>query len=480
MTRVQEGFNNFGAGAQHNNLGTGNQNNNSGLGTQHNAASINFVNKEKDNFLADLRVTDPRDDKTRIGRTKGNLLKDSYRWILDHNDFRRWRAEKRLLWIKGGPGKGKTVLLCGVIDELIAMGYESTFFFFFQAADARLSTAASVLRGLLYLILYQSPILLSMLRSEYDRAGVGKQLFEDTNSWEVLCRMLLTAVRHESLQGAVIVIDGLDECTAGLDQLISFIIDMTAHVKIITSSRPELRIDRGLGVALEDTKVYLSLELNEDAISTAVDNYIDHKVHQLARMKGYDDQTKVNIQEYFSANANHTFLWVALVYDQLADNRVAKRHTQQKLREFPPGLDSLYKRILDLILSSPDGEDCKEVLAVMSIVSRPLDLVELASLLDHIQCSAEIVDECGSLLNVRENVIYFVHQSAKDFLIRQADRIMPSGVALQHGLVLSKLLQSMSKTLRRNVYGIDQHGIAVEDISVPYPDPLACVRYACV
>ncbi|KAH7112761.1 hypothetical protein B0J13DRAFT_488823, partial [Dactylonectria estremocensis] len=70
--------------------------------------------------LKDLRETDPRDDKTRIQETKGGLLRDSYRWILNHGDFQQWRhnSQGQLLWIKGDPGKGKTMLLCGIIDEL--------------------------------------------------------------------------------------------------------------------------------------------------------------------------------------------------------------------------------------------------------------------------------------------------------------------------------------------------------------------------
>ncbi|KAH7111793.1 hypothetical protein B0J11DRAFT_447333, partial [Dendryphion nanum] len=40
---------------------------------------------------ADLRLTDPRDDKKRIEETKGGLLKDAYRWVLDNPDFRQWR-----------------------------------------------------------------------------------------------------------------------------------------------------------------------------------------------------------------------------------------------------------------------------------------------------------------------------------------------------------------------------------------------------
>lgn len=46
-----------------------------------------YAPSQADPCLVDLRTTDPRDDKTRIEETKGNLLKDSYCWILEHTDF---------------------------------------------------------------------------------------------------------------------------------------------------------------------------------------------------------------------------------------------------------------------------------------------------------------------------------------------------------------------------------------------------------
>ncbi|UKZ79399.1 hypothetical protein TrVFT333_007152 [Trichoderma virens FT-333] len=59
--------------------------------------------KESRKCLKDLRQTDPRDDKSRIQNTKGDLLKDAYRWILDHDGFKQWRDDPqyKLLWIKG-------------------------------------------------------------------------------------------------------------------------------------------------------------------------------------------------------------------------------------------------------------------------------------------------------------------------------------------------------------------------------------------
>ena len=43
-----------------------------------------LANAEDRECLQHLHVTDPSDDKQRIEETKGGLLEDSYRWILDN------------------------------------------------------------------------------------------------------------------------------------------------------------------------------------------------------------------------------------------------------------------------------------------------------------------------------------------------------------------------------------------------------------
>ena len=93
--------------------------------------------------LCDLRSTDPRDDKTRIEESKDDLLEDSYKWILDNPTFTNWRdnVDTQLLWIKGDPGKGKTMLMIGLTRDLskqlastAALGTLS--FFFCQGTDS--------------------------------------------------------------------------------------------------------------------------------------------------------------------------------------------------------------------------------------------------------------------------------------------------------------------------------------------------------
>jgi hypothetical protein len=79
-----------------------------------NVATVEKGSRGKDkDCLHDLFVADPRTDKKRIEDTKGGLLKDSSPWILKDDDFVQFRNDRqnRLLWIKGDPGKGKTMLL---------------------------------------------------------------------------------------------------------------------------------------------------------------------------------------------------------------------------------------------------------------------------------------------------------------------------------------------------------------------------------
>ena len=73
--------------------------------------------------IQDLRLIDPRDEIKRMEERKDHLLKDAYAWILGcdkYQDFMNWEDgnKHRLLWIKGDAGKGKTMLLIGIIREL--------------------------------------------------------------------------------------------------------------------------------------------------------------------------------------------------------------------------------------------------------------------------------------------------------------------------------------------------------------------------
>ncbi|RKK57406.1 Vegetative incompatibility protein HET-E-1 [Fusarium oxysporum] len=438
--------------------------------------------------MQDLHVTDPREDKKRIQDTKGGLLRDSYRWILDHAKFQQFRddSQSRLLWIKGDPGKGKTMLLCGIIDELEKGSNNLVSYFFCQATETQLSNASSVLRGLIYLLIIQQPSLISYVRSKHD--VTGEKLFQGINVWVSLVEILTDMLKGPTLKDVVLVVDALDECITDRPQLLDFIIQSSStpssRVKWIMSSRNWPDIEDKLDSAKQ--KVRLPLELNKDSISKAVDMYIGYKMDRLAYHKKYDKETRDAVEDYLTSNADGTFLWVALVCQALADPKVRKRHTLNTLKSFPPGLDSLYDRMIGHIGDSKDADLCKEVLAIASVVYRPITLDELKVLIESLEDLdqddlEEIIRSCGSFLTLREGVIYFVHQSAKDFLLNKAsDQILPSGAAHQHHAIFSRSLEALSETLERDVYELGVPGFPIDQVSPPNPDPLASIRYSCV
>ncbi|EXM13673.1 hypothetical protein RAB80_014072 [Fusarium oxysporum f. sp. vasinfectum] len=202
-----------------------------------------------------------------------------------------------------------------------------------------------------------------------------------------------------------------------------------------------------------EQKVRLHLELNNDSISKAISTYIGYKVDQLARNKKYDKETRVAVQHHLVGNANGTFLWVALVCQELVNPKVRKRHMLDTLKSFPPGLDRLYKQMMEHISDSKDADRCKEILAIASVVYRPITLDELKILAESLEDLdqdelEEIIGSCSSFLTLRKGVIYFVHQLAKDFLLNKAsNQILPSGAAHQHHALFLRSLGALLKTL---------------------------------
>ena len=438
--------------------------------------------------IRDIRYTDPSDDKKRIEDTKGGLLADSYRWVLDNTTFQQWYQEpnSRLLWVKGDPGKGKTMLLCGVINELQGSMPQSALlsYFFCQATDARINSATAVLRGLLHMLLTQQPSLASHVRKKYDHAS--KAIFEDANAWVVLVEIFEAVLHDPGLRTTYLIIDALDECVTGLPKLLEFVAKQSSAsslVKWIVSSRNWPDIEAQLERAGHKAK--LSLELNAQSVAAAVDVFIQRKVDQLAQEKRYKTEVRHSVLQHLRSNANDTFLWVALVCQDL--KTTPKWNVLKKLALFPPGLDSLYKRMIDQISESDSAEICLQVLASTAILYRPVSVSELVALveqledLDDPESVREVIGFCGSFLTLREDIVYFVHQSAKDFLFEKAyNEAFPDGSESIHRMILLRSLGILSRTLHRDMYSLEAPGYPIENVKPPKVDPLVVSRYPCI
>jgi hypothetical protein len=444
--------------------------------------------------LRELLLSDPRVDKQRIEQTKGGLLYDSFSWILENNEFQGWRQSNcsRLLWIKGDAGKGKTMLLIGIINELqkevqsvTCLEKECISYFLCQATDPRLNNATVILRGLIYLLIIQRPSLILYLRDKYEHAG--RKLFDDQTALYSLCEIFKEMLNDPGLTSVYLAVDALDECDEGLPQFLDLITQTIAdnphHVKWVISSRNRHDIEQRLTLDRSHTRV--SLELYANHISQAINVYIDYKISQLIVLR----QNKVlreNVREKLRQKSDCTFLWVALVVEELQD--IIGADILEVLEEVPSGLTPFYDRIMEQIKKLPQRnlKRCLLVLSRASLAYRPLRLHEMHIIagfgeeFTHLEDLQRIVHMCGSFLTIRDNHVHFIHQSAKDYLTMNASAaIFPSGTGKIHHEIFMQSLNALSKTLRQNIYTLSGPGPVTGNI-IPNPDPLVPISYSCL
>lgn len=295
-------------------------------------------------------MTNPHDDKARIEHDNGPHNQASCKWIFHHADFQKWRdsPNSQLLWIKGDAGKGKTMLLAGIINEMLPQKKQPNesdcqaavmTYFFCQHHDQRINNATAVLRGLIYLLAVQQETLTKHLMAGYN-VGISDP-FEDVNAVFYLSSKLVDMLSDIKAM-VYLIVDALDECETGLEQLlgqISIIASKCNNVRWLVSSRDNSLIKRRL--ELGDRTGRFQLELNAENISPAVDIYMDTKLSDLEWLKhdtALQDQVRAKIHE----KAGATFLWVSLVCDELQveDGSSALR----VLEDAPTQLDRMQSR----------------------------------------------------------------------------------------------------------------------------------------
>lgn len=318
------------------------------------------------------------------------------------------------------------MLLCGIINELEKSMSKTAIlsYFFCQATDSRINHATAMLRGLLYLLLNQYPSLVLHVRKKHDHAG--KALFEDKNAQTALCEIFINILQDLNLNHTYLIIDALNEYETDLPKLLDFIVHQSlvlSRVKQVVSSRNQPSIEERLEMARH--KVRLCLELNLESVSAAVSSFIQYKVSQLADKKKYNDKTQDAVLDYLSLHADSTFLQIALVCQNL--KKIPQRKAVAKLSTFPLRLDSLYEQIITQIYSLDNANLHKQILALIVIVYRLVTLKELISLVvmlndmaNNLVSVQKEISFCGLFLTIREGTIYFVHQLAKNFLLKKA------------------------------------------------------------
>ena len=289
-------------------------------------------------------------------------------------------------------------------------------------------------------------------------------------------------------------VDALDECDVDKYKLLRFIVEDSkrsiSKAKWLVSSRNHRDIEEALD-SPDDNLTTLSLELNSAHVAQAVNTFIEIQIEELAKKKknlSGDDKKKVKRELIQKADA--TFLWVALVFKQLEN--VDARKIWKRVQAFPAKLVDFYGRMLGQLLNQDDEGDaalCKSVMRSVVLAQRPLSLAELgvvaglpATEFARDEDIFDLVRSCGSFVDIREDICYFVHQSAKDFFLdaEGGKVIFEDSLKAEHEQMACRSLDAMSRALTKDdICSLRHPGSPPPDIQTILTTPLGPIRYAC-
>ncbi|PWY84057.1 NACHT and WD40 domain protein [Aspergillus eucalypticola CBS 122712] len=441
--------------------------------------------------LQAIRRVDPQATVKTIESLKESVMDDLYTWIFDteqFKDFMCWEENApRRLWISGQAGTGKTMLSIGTIRELQTRGLRqpeppTILYFFCQHTDADLNNGVAVLQSLVWMLLRQQPHLSSHLDEQFSHSG--QKFMSDSNSFATWCD-LLTSMLIDSAR-VVIAVDAVDECEEGSrKQLLRFLSGMIAkermsHVKWFITSRPLLDIPDS---RFETTLRYHTLlTLDDQNLNPWINSYIDRKAQAL-RNKAKNQERVQRIKDHLRERASNTYIWVSLVFEELENAPEAR--WQKIIEDTPRQLNELYTYLLRQLPWS----ECKTVLCVAMVARRPLSLWEIEQLTEMetgVNAGRDYVTECRSFLSIRGETVYFIHQSAQDWLLLNQHQLWdgsPQNAEVfkksTHREILENSLKGMMETLKENIYQLPHYGVLSEEVETPSRDPLAAIRYSC-
>lgn len=446
-------------------------------------------------FLNDLYGVDPRLEKAALEDLKGGLIQEAHDLVFEQSDFQKIQQDDKdgIIWITGGPGSGKTMFLCGLINQLLQRPqYHMVTYFLCRADRQKTRTAKSVLRGILWLICDQSWGITRRLREDF--ANQSRRLFEDDDAMVsvALEKMLASVLSKPSMQQAILVIDAIDECDNDSIRILIRVIGRLSRdysARWIVSSRSFVTYRSLLSSTAPGIRPSC-LELSDRVVASAVQAFVKHKVNELSITKGYDEDLRQYVEKALSSKASDTFLWVALVCLDLNGLGVEPRHVAHTLETMPKELNGLYGRMLTAALDSVDGSLCREVLPLVCVASRPLTLDELRSLVPGLKELSNldlrgVFANCGPFLSIQihdssSDTLNFIHESAREYLAGEAQHTaLPLGVSHQHRLILTQALANI-KDLTRNLHQLPFPGSKFNEIRPPVPDPLSPLRYSCL
>ncbi|KJK73966.1 hypothetical protein H634G_10755 [Metarhizium anisopliae BRIP 53293] len=373
----------------------------------------------------------------------GDRVEGTCQWFLQHDNFQKWlKQESGPLLVSADPGCGKSVLAKYLIETYLPRSATICYFFF---KDQDQNTVRQALCALLHQLFSHKLSLIKHAMTQYSKDGQG--LVNSTNSlWEVLRK----AVKDPQAGPVIIVLDALDECAESEFADLMRRIEKQCRndqlgygkLKYLLTSRPyEQIVSKFRGLLRSFPNIHIPAEEGSETITREVNQVIAHRVGQLSEKKKLSPQIEGHLKKKLQETTNRTYLWVDLVFDCLDKGNFKRtsKGVESTIATLPKSVNEAYEQIL----SKCDDEEHQMVRRALSIIlaaSRPLTVSEMniAMTIDDKSQSPQDLDLegesafetrlrscCGLFVSIYHGKVYFLHQTAREFLLEDSVSRIP-------------------------------------------------------
>lgn len=250
--------------------------------------------------------------------TIGEQYPATCEWLLEHPVYQRWlRQEIRLIWLKGGPGIGKSTLM-----KFVESQSDGISFYFNARGEILEQTTLGMYRSLLWQILRRHR---SIEQRVFDR--VKRQ--NEIGRWSMTVQTLQSCLRYavSLLEEPVRCwVDALDECDTKEVQEMVYFFEDTSGLQVCFASR-----------------YYPAIAIQSDEVLLEKQQHDDLRQYVYGRLRTRD----ILLKEQVISKANGNFFWAVLVVRLISEDLINGNMYQieQRLKDLPSEVRTLLRSI---------------------------------------------------------------------------------------------------------------------------------------
>ena len=379
-------------------------------------------------------------------------------WVFSKSEYVSWASSDfpfdaaKVLWVHGPPGYGKSVLCARLVQHLRSKyGYPLAYFFCSRDAELH-QNPLSMIRSWISQLISSSQDAFEMAQQQIH--AKGGPLASTADIWD-----LFNSIVHCG-RGFTYIVDGLDECLrldnnqnsgddcsrrAFLVKLKRSISQTTSRLLIVSRDEGDIRsgicLDAMTSVKLTTYECGISKTDVQSDVTLFSRWVVDEKLWKKPEV------LRQNLATQMAQKSEGMFLWVKLQERSLRNSKNGVQ-LQKIVNDMPIGLTDAYQRDWERISQLPT-RDMYRALAILRwtvFAVRPLTVIEMTEALavrDEDDCDSlqideipdvvddeyindEILDLCGSLVEIRDagpekdpkdKTVGLVHLSVRDFLL---------------------------------------------------------------